>query len=208
MSGAVDFSAAAGWYDRNAEAYRAASDRCDPRLERDLLLEGLAPGSRILDVGCGAGRDLAAFQAAGHAVTGLDPSAEMRRLCRARLGEGVALRAERIEAFADPSGSWDAIWSMASLLHVPSRRHAEVIKRLHGALVPGGRLYLCLKAPETGAKLDVVDADGRPMAMMTLEDAEWIAQAVASGMRHVWPTVARASSGRETVWTNLLLRRA
>jgi SAM-dependent methyltransferase len=208
MSGAVDFSAAAGWYDRNAEAYRAASDSCDPRLERDLLLEGLAPGSLILDVGCGAGRDLAAFQAAGHAVTGLDPSAEMRRICRARLGEGVALRADRIEAFADPSGSWDAIWAMASLLHVPAMCHAEVIARLHGALAPGGRLYLCLKAPEEGAELDVVDAEGRPMARMPLATAEEIAQAVAPEAWRVWPTIARASSGLETVWTNILLRRA
>jgi SAM-dependent methyltransferase len=204
----IDFEAAVAWYDLRAKSYAAASNRCDPSLERAQFLEGLATGARILDAGCGAGRDLAAFRAAGHVVTGLDPSAGMRRICRDRLGKDIPLRAERLQDVADPPGSWDGIWAMASLLHVPSAAHAAVIGRLHAALAPGGRLYVCLKTQETGAPADVIDAEGRPMARMSMETAERIADCISPGAWRIWATVAGASSGRETLWTNILMCRA
>jgi len=59
---------------RGAESY--ATETCNADLQRvwKLLTPRLAPGSLILDLGCGAGRDLAYFAKAGFRVVALDYS--------------------------------------------------------------------------------------------------------------------------------------
>lgn len=205
MSAGIDFDAAPGWYDRNAEAYRASADLCDPAAEREIFLKDLAPGSRILDAGCGTGRDLELFRAAGHRVTGLDPSAEMRRITRARLGLCVPLRGETLQAFKDPEGSWDGIWAMASLLHVPMALQAEALSRLYHSLSPGGQLYACWKTPSNGESADSMDAQGRPMCALSAAEARGLVSKIIGSRCTVWPSNARASSGQSTCWTNILL---
>lgn len=207
MSAGIDFDAALGWYDRNAEAYRASADLCDPAAEREIFLKDLAPGARILDAGCGTGRDLALFRAAGHRVTGLDPSAEMRRITRERLGLCLPLRGEPLQAFRDPEGSWDAIWAMASLLHIPMGQQEDVLARLYKSLAPGGRIYACWKAPSPDATPESIDSQGRPMTAVTISEASNLASRIAMGSGKVWLSRARASAGPITVWTNLLIEK-
>ena len=46
------------------------------------LLDGLPAGARILDAGCGSGRDAKAFAALGHRVTAFDASPELAALAQ------------------------------------------------------------------------------------------------------------------------------
>ncbi|HTO06091.1 MAG TPA: hypothetical protein VMR86_03465 [Myxococcota bacterium] len=56
-------------YDRCAPAF-AAARAGEERPDLELLLPRLAPGSRVLDLGCGAGVSVAARLAREHALTG------------------------------------------------------------------------------------------------------------------------------------------
>ena len=59
------------YYNLNAESFIAGTLNADISRARDLFLKYVKPGGRILDAGCGSGRDSLAFMAAGYEVDAL-----------------------------------------------------------------------------------------------------------------------------------------
>jgi cyclopropane fatty-acyl-phospholipid synthase-like methyltransferase len=107
----------------------------------ELVVANVQPGARVLDLGCGTGRPIAEHLAArGLAVTGVDQSAAMLALARARLPDADWIEA-RIESFAPP-GTFAAVIAWDSVFHVPREHHADVFRRVRSALPRGGRFAL------------------------------------------------------------------
>jgi len=135
----------------NRASYDAIAPRWDDARTRladaerrilDLLLDGVAPGARVLDLGCGTGRPIAEHLVArGLAVTGVDQSPAMLGLARTRLPRETWI-ASRIEDFTPPADAFAAAIAWDSLFHVPREHHADVLARVRTALGPGGRLAL------------------------------------------------------------------
>lgn len=102
-------------YEAAAERYRARWHHVDALAdEREGLIDRLAPGGRVLDVGCGTGRDVLAFVVAGVDVVGLDRSPAM--LATPGLPDRVVVADMRAIPLADRSV--DGWWAVASLLHL------------------------------------------------------------------------------------------
>jgi SAM-dependent methyltransferase len=137
-------AATLAFYDREASAYAArAQDGGSPRLDR--FLDDLAPGARILELGCGGGRDAEAMLARGFDVTPTDGSPGLAAQTEARLGRPVRLmRFEELEA----DGEYDAVWANACLLHAPFDALPGILARIHRALKPGGRCFASYKGGE------------------------------------------------------------
>ena len=128
-------------YRTNAEAFRDGTRDHDVSQNIDALLrhiEGKAP-LRILDLGCGPGRDLKAFTARGHIAVGLDGAEPFVTMARAETGCEV-LHQNLLELDL-PAESFDGIFANAVLFHLPSREIAGVLSRLHAALRPAGVLF-------------------------------------------------------------------
>src|SRR5829696_576523 len=130
------------YYDRNAASFFADTVAADMSAARKRFLAHMPPGGRILDAGCGSGRDARAFSEVGYAVEAFDASPAMVRLASKFTGLPV-----RCMTFDDMSWAerFDGIWASASLLHVPRAdlpRVAEVFRR---ALKPGGVWYISFK---------------------------------------------------------------
>lgn len=102
----------------------------------------LKPGARILDAGCGSGRDAKAFREMGYAVEAFDASAELVEL--ARQHTGLPVKQMRFEDITEVE-RYDGIWCCASLLHVPLAELPGVMAQLAKALKPGGVWYLSFK---------------------------------------------------------------
>jgi SAM-dependent methyltransferase len=99
------------------------------------LLGQLAPGARILELGCGSGRDAAYMLARGFAVEPTDGVPQMAAQAGRRLGKPVkVLRFDELEA----RDAYDAVVACASLLHVPVGELPTILGRIWGALRPGG----------------------------------------------------------------------
>lgn len=98
-----------------------------------------APPLRILDFGCGPGRDLAAFRALGHAAIGLEGSARLAAMARAH--SGCEVWEQDFLALALPADRFDGIFANASLFHVPRQALPRVLGELHAALKPGAVLF-------------------------------------------------------------------
>lgn len=130
------------FYDANAEDFQERTMGLDMEALYAPFLERLEPGARILDAGCGPGRDVRAFAKRGYDVVGMDASGEMVRLARENTGQEIHhLRFEEIDWFE----TFDGVWACASLLHVPAEELTRVFRRLAASLQPGGILYVSFK---------------------------------------------------------------
>ena len=85
------------WYDRSAADFAVRTAELDLAPLYDRFLRRVRPGGRILDAGCGVGRDALAFAERGFEVVAFDASEEMARLARERVG-GRADGREQAEA--------------------------------------------------------------------------------------------------------------
>jgi predicted TPR repeat methyltransferase len=96
-----------------------------------------ADGGRALDVGCGChGRFLRLLANRGYEVEGLDVSAQMIALAKERT-PSVTFHLADVCAW-EPVARYDFITAWDSIWHVPLDRHEGVMKKLCGALAPGG----------------------------------------------------------------------
>lgn len=130
------------WYSTHAQRFAAEADAVDLSALREEFLALLPAGARVLDVGCGSGRDAVAFLRAGCAVTAMEPTEALARYAEAALGRAV--RREMVQELDDIEAH-EGVWCCASLLHVPTEALAEVMARLGRALVVGGVLYASFK---------------------------------------------------------------
>jgi tellurite methyltransferase len=104
------------------------------------IADRLSPGARVLDLGCGEGRDSVYFASRGFDVTGLDVSADalvkgrrladeqqlqIRWLCRSMLEAPVV-------------GRFDLVYSCGSVHHLPRRDRDRLFRRLRLLTAPGG----------------------------------------------------------------------
>jgi SAM-dependent methyltransferase len=101
-------------------------------------LEG-APPFRILDFGCGPGRDLRTFTALGHVAVGLEGAD--RFVAMARAHSGCEVWYQDFLALQLPDASFDGVFANASLFHVPRQELPRVLRELYAALKPGGVLF-------------------------------------------------------------------
>ena len=97
---------------------------------------------RILDLGCGAGRDLRYFKECGYIVCGTDGSEEMVRAAAEYSGVQVDL-----VLFEDYTGTelYDAVWACASILHMHKEDLPDMFRRIRDSLKEGGILYSSFK---------------------------------------------------------------
>ena len=131
-----------GYYDGNAKKFIADTANIEFGALQKAFADMLPEGGRILDLGCGSGRDSLAFLKAGFAVDAVDGSAEMASAA----SELTGMKVEHA-TFADfePKRVYDGIWACSSLLHVPAAELPAIVAKYAAALKPGGRVYLSFK---------------------------------------------------------------
>jgi SAM-dependent methyltransferase len=127
-------------YDRCSQAYTEARRR-EPGRELEPLLARLAPRSRVLDLGCGAGLPIAAALARAHRVTGVDVSPEQLRRARENVPDAEFLLADAMAVDFAP-GAFDAVVCFYALFHLPREEHEELFRRIARWLAPGGHLLV------------------------------------------------------------------
>jgi SAM-dependent methyltransferase len=107
------------------------------------FLDHLPPGARILELGCGGGRDSAAMLVRGFDIDPTDGVAEIARQAEQRLGRAVrVMRFDELDAVE----AYDAVWAHASLLHTPRTALPDVLARVFRALKPGGLHFANFKS--------------------------------------------------------------
>lgn len=94
---------------------------------------------KLLDFGCGPGRDLRALTQLGHEAVGLDGCPEFVRMARRETGCKVWL--QDFLALDLPPGAFHGVFANASLFHIPSQELPRILSELRATLLPGGVLF-------------------------------------------------------------------
>ena len=130
------------YYDKNAAEYASRTFFIELTELYLTFREYVPRGGRILDAGCGAGRDTRYFIEHGYIVIAFDGSAEMVRKCR-EYPHAYCVRL----LFSDVAfkEEFDGVWACASILHLPVPEAKDAIRRLTTALKPGGAMLVSLK---------------------------------------------------------------
>ena len=94
---------------------------------------------KILDFGCGPGRDLATFKALGHSPVGLEGSP---RFCEmARSFSGCEVLHQNFLQLDLPAHEFDGVFANATIFHVPGQELPRVLAELWTALRGGGVFF-------------------------------------------------------------------
>lgn len=187
------------YYNQNAASFVNGTVYVDFKETQDKFLKVL-PGNRVLDFGCGSGRDTKYFLNAGLDVVATDGSEE---LCRsASVYTGIQVKHMLFQDLNEVN-RYDGIWACSSILHLPKDELRIVFSKMVNALSSNGIIYTSFKYGDfegerngrffTDFTLDIFTAFIKDMKDIEIEEY-WITGDVRPGRE-------------EEKWLNLLLRK-
>lgn len=188
------------YHNQNADMFAQGTRLVDFTIVQERFRKMLPVGSRILDFGCGSGRDTKYFLEKGYQVAATDGSAELCRLAGSFTGIKVK---EMLFQELDEIGVYDGIWACSSILHLPKQELLPVIRKMCDALKDNGVIYTSFKYGDfegerngryfTDFTEDTFDKFIKVIQELTIEE-EWITSDVRPGRG-------------EEKWLNLILRK-
>ena len=143
------------FYQANHKEYFNTTVDIDPSDFLEPLARLLEPGASILDLGCGAGRDLLWFSRHGFRPTGFENAPALAELARKHSGCKVIEGDFTAYNFSDMQ--FDALVFVGSLVHVPRKSLSIVLASICKALVPGGYILITMKEGQGTSRAE----DGR-----------------------------------------------
>lgn len=187
------------YYETNAPRY-TMSFGVAPSRHLDGFLDLLVPGCRILEMGCGGGRDAARIIERGFELDATDGTPAMVRKANERFGVGA--RVMRFDEL-DADQAYDAVWAHACLLHLARADLPGVLASILRALRPGGRHF---------ANYKLGDGEGRDLLgrLNNFPDSGWLEGAYRSAGFEIDATETypgQGADGTQRDWMALTVRR-
>ena len=133
------------YYNTNAINFVHGTVDVDFHETQERFLNHIPPQGRILDFGCGSGRDAKYFCDRGYAVVAVDGSEELCKLAREYTGINAK---QMFFSDLDAVEEYDGIWACASILHLPSSELKAVFWKMIKALKNDGIIYASFKYGE------------------------------------------------------------
>ncbi len=188
------------YYQQNTEQFIANTVAADFSSIANEFLKYLTPSARILDFGCGSGRDTRYFLEHGFSVDAVDGSPE---ICAwASKYTGIPVQCMLFQDL-DAEGIYDGIWACASILHVPAAELPGIFDRMIRALKPGGIIYASFKYGRFEG-----ERNGRYFTDFTSETfAQFLGKFPQLELLKEWITGDVREGRRKEKWLNLILRK-
>jgi SAM-dependent methyltransferase len=189
------------YYNKNSRKYFDSTVNIYMESLYSPFLELIPPYGRILDAGCGSGRDSLYFMKKGYDVVAIDASEELVRLASALLGMAVLNMSFQELEFIE---EFDGIWACGSLLHVPKNEIKDVLNRLSRSLRKDGIIYASFKYGN-GVRLQ----EGRIFNNYNEDSlASLIKEDPSLKTSRMWKTEDLRKNRKGEYWLNVLTRKA
>ena len=189
------------YYNNEADRFFESTVSVDFSKIQEQFLKYVKPGGRILDLGCGSGRDSRAFLERGYEVVAVDGSRELAKIAGAYIGQEVIVADFRE---FEPEGTFDGIWACASLLHLPKGEIAAVMRQMAAHLAEGGCFYASFKYGEFQG-----ERNGRHFTDMTDESFKVLLREAPGLIIEELFTSGDVRANRESEkWLNVLMRKS
>jgi ubiquinone/menaquinone biosynthesis C-methylase UbiE len=109
----------------------------------DFFIQNLK-GQKILDIGCGPGRDAKYFSEHDLEVTGIDLTSNFVKMASQNVPNAKFIQMD-MRNVDFPENTFDGIWACASFLHVPKEDAENTLLGFRKILKPAGLIYLSVK---------------------------------------------------------------
>lgn len=150
------------FYNKNAESFFSQTVEADMSMLYEKFLDRLpAKKGKILDLGCGSGRDSKFFKDMGFEIVAMDLSEELGEKASEYIGQEVIVKDMRELDFED---EFIGVWACASILHLPIEDIGIVLEKIFKSLKNGGVFYSSFKYGERD-----YTKDGREFTCFTEE---------------------------------------
>lgn len=167
---------------------------------QDVFLEHILPSGRILDFGCGSGRDTKYFLSKGYKVDAIDGVEELCKI--ASEYTGISVKHILFEELYEVE-VYDGIWACASILHVEKDKLPDIFKRMINALKTDGIIYTSFKY----GSFEGIKA-GRYFTYLTEESFKDLLKNIPEvHIEKIWITGDVRIERGEEQWLNILLRK-
>lgn len=188
------------YYNLNAQMFGDNTRDVEFMEMQDKFLRYLEPGARILDFGCGSGRDTKYFLGKGYRVEATDGSAELVKMAAEYTQTDVKqMLFQDLEAVE----IYDGIWACSSILHLKTDELEDVFGKMGRALVSRGIVYTSFKYGT-----EEKERNGRFFTDMTEEKMEKLLDRVDLFLIEDMWTTSDVRPGREDErWLNMILRK-
>ncbi|QZY55970.1 class I SAM-dependent methyltransferase [Crassaminicella profunda] len=130
------------YYNQNAKEFVENTLNADMTSLYNRFEKYLKKGDKILDLGCGSGRDSLYFISKGYEVVAADYSEALVKMASDLLDQEVMMLDMREMNFCD---EFHGIWACASILHISRDEMEKVMANCERALKQGGIFYLSFK---------------------------------------------------------------
>lgn len=186
------------YYNKNSEEYFNSTLNVDMTNTYKEFLKLVPEGGKILDLGCGSGRDSMNFMKLGYEVTAVDGSKELAKKASVLLGkEVIASTFEELEL----KEKFHGIWACASLLHIKREDLKIVLNNLYNNLEDNGVFYMSFKYGEK----EYVDDKNRYFNCFTDESIiGFINENTKFNILDLYITEDKLGRVNEVKWVNLI----
>lgn len=198
----------AAFYDQRARETALGYDAVDTTPLLELVLAYAPREGRLLEIGCGSGRDAAAYLEGGYDVTALDGSKGM-------LAEAARLHPElsgRLvhhslpEALPFEGAHFDVVTAMAVLMHLDLPALEAAFSEISRVIAPGGTLAYSVSTERPG--VDEAGYDGRGRHFLSLPPQQWEVLHRGAGFQTIELRENDDLAGRPGIrWATLICRR-
>ena len=188
------------YYNQNANTFAEGTINVEFTDTQDKFLRLLPEGARILDFGCGSGRDTKYFLSKGFLVDATDGSAELCRIASELTGISVR---QMLFTELDAEAVYDGIWACSSILHCPKAELTEVLRKMIRAVKDGGVIYTSFKYGDFEG-----ERNGRFFTNFTTESFhEYLRGFPELDVEHEWVSCDVRPGRGDEKWLNLILRK-
>lgn len=188
------------YYNEHAVGFTNSTKDVEFTNVQDKFLGYLKDGVRVLDFGCGSGRDTKYFLSKGFNTDASDGSAELVKIASDYTGTEVK---QQLFQDLDAVGLYDGIWACSSILHLSYEELILVFEKIAEALVSRGIFYTSFKY---GVEETV--RNGRFFMDMTEDKFNAFLEKVGLfSIEEMWKTSDVRPGRDDEKWLNLILRK-
>lgn len=188
------------YYNQNVLNFICTTQSVDFHEIQELFLSYLPEKPKILDLGCGSGRDAKYFLNHGCDVVAVDGSEEICKVASKYIGISVK---QMLFQDLNEKNTYDGIWACASVLHLSKIELPDILQRVREALKQDGIIY-------TSFKYGIFEGlrNGRYFTDLTEHSFSKVLREIKGlDIEKMWLTEdARESRGGEQ-WLNIILRK-
>ena len=187
------------YYNQNADSFIEGTVSVNFKEVQDKFLQMLS-GKKILDFGCGSGRDTMYFLKSGFDVTATDGSEELCKYASEYTGIQVK---QMLFQDLDEVDYYDGIWACSSILHLSKNELRIVMNKMSRVLKAGGIIYTSFKYGNFEG-----ERNGSFFTDFTIDEfTDFVKEVKEMAIEEYWITGdVRPGRGDER-WLNLILRK-